>query len=120
MGVIRRRDPDRFRWEGVAVEDYTSEGSAGTKQLLIGPADGAGNFAIRYFEVPPGGASMLDNHAHDHGVVILRGRGVVRLGDERHAIVVGDVVYVAPHEVHQLENTGSEPLGFLCIVPARR
>ena len=59
-------------------------------------------------------------HAHDHGVVVLHGRGRVRLGDEEHAIGFGDVVYVAPHEPHAFEADGPEPLGFLCVVPARR
>ena len=32
-------------------------------------------FAIRYFEVEPGGQTVLDRHRHDHGVFILRGKG---------------------------------------------
>lgn len=119
MGTIHRRHPDAFRWEGVAVEGYAA-GGAVTKQVLIGSAEGAANFALRYFEIAPGGVSALDCHTHDHGVVVLRGHGVARLGAERHAIGAGDVVYVAPDEVHQFENDGDEPLGFLCAVPARR
>jgi len=29
-------------------------------------------------------------------------------------------VYVSPGAVHQFESEGPEPLGFLCVVPARR
>ncbi len=121
VGVIHRRHPDAFRWDDIALEGYgaTSE-RAVTKQVLVGVADGALNFALRYFEVAAGGSSALDEHAHDHGVVILRGRGVVRLGDERHPIAIGDVVYIAPNEVHQFENPGPEPLGFLCVIGAER
>jgi quercetin dioxygenase-like cupin family protein len=121
MSGIHRRQGDTFRWEDVAAEKYVGPGSADvTKQVLIGPADGAANFTVRYFEIAPGGSSALDTHAHDHGVVILRGRGVVRLGDGRHAIDVGDVVYISPNEVHQFENPGPDSLGFLCVVSARR
>jgi quercetin dioxygenase-like cupin family protein len=120
MGIIHRRHGEAFRWEGVAVEGYTpASANAVTKQVLIGAADGAANFALRYFEVAPGGSSALDRHAHDHGVLILRGRGTVRLGDEQHAIAIGDVVYVAPDETHRFENPGPEPLGFLCVVGGR-
>ena len=121
MGIIHRRQRDAFRWEGVPLDEYArSTACAVTKQVLIGPADGAPNFVVRYFEVAPGGSSALDRHAHDHGVLILRGEGVVRLGEERRPIGTGDVVYVAPHEVHQFENPGPEPLGFLCVVPSER
>jgi quercetin dioxygenase-like cupin family protein len=51
---------------------------------------------------------------------VLHGRGRVRLGAEEHVIGAGDVVYVAPHEPHAFEASGDEPLGFLCVVPARR
>jgi quercetin dioxygenase-like cupin family protein len=121
MGVIHRRSGESpaFQWEGVAIERYEDAAARVTKQVLIGPREGAAHFAVRYFEVAPGSASALDTHAHDHGVVVLRGRGVVRLGDERHPIAEGDVVYVAPGELHQFENPGSDPLGFLCVIPPK-
>ena len=33
---------------------------------LIGPAEEAANFALRYFEIEPGGWSSVDHHDHDH------------------------------------------------------
>ena len=36
-------------------------------------------------------------------------------------LLVGDTVYVGPHEVHQLHNpSATEPFGFLCLVDAER
>ena len=52
--------------------------------------------------------------------MVLRGRGEVRLGEGRHEVGFGDVVYVAPGEVHQLRNVGEEPFGFLCLVDVER
>ncbi len=88
--------------------------------MVIGPGDGARNFAVRYFELSPGSASALEAHPHDHGVVVMCGEGRVRLGEAEHAIGSGDVVYVEPNERHQFVNTGRAPLGFLCVVPPRR
>jgi quercetin dioxygenase-like cupin family protein len=51
---------------------------------------------------------------------VLRGRGRVTLGDGVHALGPGDVVYVSPNEPHCFEAEADEPLGFLCVVPARR
>lgn len=91
-----------------------------TKQVMIGPKEGAPNYSLRYFEIEPGGKSFFDQHDHDHGVMVLAGRGRVLLGVEQHEIEFGDVVYIAPNEIHQFENTGEEPLGFLCVAPAKK
>jgi quercetin dioxygenase-like cupin family protein len=123
MGSIRRfvGGEGEPRWEGVTVEPYApGDPRAGTRQVLIGPRDGAANFALRYFALAPGAVSSLDAHAHDHGVYVVHGRGRVRLGDVEHALGAGDVVYVAPHEPHEFAAAAEEPLGFLCVVPARR
>jgi quercetin dioxygenase-like cupin family protein len=75
---------------------------------------------LAYFEIGSGGFSTLEHHAHEHGVIVLRGRGQVHLGGTWHEVGIGDVVYIAPHEIHQLRNVSEEPFGFLCIVDAER
>lgn len=78
-------------------------------------------FHLRYFEIEPGGYSTRERHGHEHVVTVLRGRGTVTLGDEVWELGFGDVVYVAPWEIHQFANqSSSEPFGFLCVVPAQR
>ena len=72
---------------------------------------------MRYFRVPPGGRTALERHAHDHGVVIERGRARVTLGDEQHELGPGDVVYVGGDELHCFEALGDEALGFICVAP---
>lgn len=116
--VIRCRD---YRWQGVALKVYKEEQGPYrdvTRQTLLGEAPGedAVQFMTRYFEVQPGGYSTLELHQHPHAVIILRGRGEVVLGDQAHAIAPFDCVYVAPGTRHQFRATGSEPLGFLCVV----
>jgi ribulose-bisphosphate carboxylase large chain len=111
-------------WEGVPVEEYkqAADHHCGvTRTVLIGASGEQTAFHVRYFEIAPGGFSTLERHEHEHVVVVLRGRGEVRLGDDTHTITFGDTVYVAPNEVHQLRNpSASEPFGFLCMVDARR
>jgi quercetin dioxygenase-like cupin family protein len=110
MGAVHRRREDGT-WEGVAPRPY----EAGRRHELIdGPS-----YRVRYFEVPPGERTVLERHAHDHGVVIERGGALVTLGDEQHELGPGDVVYVAPDELHCFEALGDEPLGFLCVAPSR-
>jgi quercetin dioxygenase-like cupin family protein len=108
-----------FDWEGIAKKGYASANARGTSvRWLIEPEEHAPRFAIRYFEIDPGGYTPLDRHAHDHGVVVLRGDGQVLLGDETHNISAGDTIYVSPQEVHQFRCVGQDPLGFLCVISA--
>ncbi len=118
MGVVHRRKLGGWDWEGVPVVPYTGpDDVCGSRRVLIGPRERAPYFVIRYFELPPGCRSSLDRHPHDHGVVVLRGRAQVQLGEERFEVGPGDVIYIAPHEVHQFVNIGEEPFGFLCVIP---
>jgi quercetin dioxygenase-like cupin family protein len=85
MSSVRRFAPDAqgdYRWSEVERLRYKDEGSAPfkdiTRQVLFAQPDQA--CELRYFEVAPGGYSTLERHEHTHAVMILRGRGTVRLG----------------------------------------
>ena len=117
-------------WTGVEPARYKEEGEGpgcylgATRHTLLGAAaDGPGaalDFEVRYFELAPGGYSSLERHEHPHAVVVLEGRGTVRLGETVEEIGPFDVVYVAPHEVHRFSADSEQPLGFLCIVDRDR
>lgn len=126
MGVIHRlqgTENGELRWQDVSVRAYGAENSnakGATRQVLIGPAEEAPHFHMRYFAVQPGGHTSLDQHEHDHGVYILHGQARLRLSDEEHELHSGDTVYIPGNEVHQFFTVGTEPFGFLCVVPAKR
>ena len=116
MGTVHRRLSDRA-WDGVAAQPYDDAPGGVERHELIGRADGAPHYRVRYFHVPAGSRTALERHAHDHGVVIERGRARVTLGDDEHEVGAGDVVYVARDELHCFEALGDEPLGFICVAP---
>lgn len=65
--------------------------------------------------VPVGGSTQ----AHYHRVAeelyfFTAGHGRMTLGDERRDVGAGDCVVIPPGAVHQLVNTGDEPLVLLC------
>jgi quercetin dioxygenase-like cupin family protein len=84
---------------------------------LIGEGDQAPNFAMREFEVAPGGHTPKHFHDYEHEVYVLSGHGAVIDGDTQRPLKQGDVVLVAPNDVHQFRNTGAEPMRFLCLIP---
>ena len=84
---------------------------------LVGDQDQAPHFAMREFEVAPGGFTPRHSHPYEHEVFVLDGSGTIAEGDRIHPISSGDVIYVAPDDIHQFRNTGETPLRFLCLVP---
>lgn len=122
MGTIHRQHADAaaptWTYPTVPVTEYRTGAAAGiTRQVLVGEAEGAGDFLLRYFTFEPGGRSSLHRHPHRHGVVVLQGTGRVLLGDEWHDIGIGDAICTGSDELHQFEATGSTPLGFICVIP---
>jgi quercetin dioxygenase-like cupin family protein len=120
MGAIHRRTGSHS-WQGVEAVAYDDPSVAGVeKHELIGPAEGARDYRLRYFHVPAGARTARDRHRHDHGVVIVSGRALVTLGDEVQEVAEGDSVYVAGDELHCFEALGDEPLGFICVSSSSR
>ncbi|MGH2457717.1 MAG: cupin domain-containing protein [Chloroflexota bacterium] len=123
MGVVHRQvveGSETWDYRTVPVKEYASGNATvgATRRVLIGRDEGAEDFVVRYFTIPPGGHSALEHHRHQHGVVIVQGCGRVRLGDRWSEIGVGDAVYVEPDEVHQFQADDHQQLGFICVIPA--
>ena len=105
-------------YQQIESQTVDMDGAEGCRvRWLIGDKDKAPNFAMRQFEVAPGGHTPRHMHPYEHEVFVLEGEGVVLEGDQQHPLRTGDVVYVKPDEVHQFRNTGGQPLKFLCLVP---
>ena len=99
-------------------EAVDMEGASGCHvRWLIGAKDTAPNFAMRQYKIEPGGYTPKHFHPYEHEVYILEGEGEVLDGNEPRKLATGDVVYVAPDDVHQFRNTGDAPLLFLCLIP---
>ena len=107
-----------FRYRDVPAEKVGIKGARKTTvRWLIDANSGAPNFAMRLFEIEPGGCTPKHQHAWEHEVFVVAGQGVVVAADGRHPIRTGGVVYVAPDDVHQFRNTGDKPMRMLCMIP---
>jgi quercetin dioxygenase-like cupin family protein len=125
MSGVRRFAPQPsgdFGWERVERLRYKDEGSAPfrdiTRQVLFAQADQQAE--LRYFEIAAGGHSTLERHRHTHAVLVLRGRGSVRIGDDEFAIGEHDLVTIDPLAWHQFRADAGAALGFLCLVRSDR
>ncbi|MFW9771414.1 MAG: cupin domain-containing protein [Candidatus Heimdallarchaeota archaeon] len=96
--------------DGTPVEDVYV-------RWLIDENDGAHNFAMRRFEIRPNGKVPLHNHSQDHEIYILYGSGVFFNDSEEIRVQPGDAIYIPPNEEHGINNTGTDSLVFLCLIP---
>ena len=94
------------------------EGAQGAQiQWLIGKEDGAPNFAMRLFELGPGGHTPLHAHPHEHEVFVLEGTGIVMDEGTERRIGPEDAIFVPGGCEHNFQNTGDSVLRFLCLIP---
>jgi len=47
---------------------------------------------------------------------ILEGEGVMFIDEKSEKVYVGQAIYIPPHAIQHIQNTGSDALKFLCIV----
>jgi quercetin dioxygenase-like cupin family protein len=102
----------------VELETPEEEGIKDMKvRWLIAKKDGAKNFAMRLFEIQPGGYTPLHQHDWEHEVFVLEGNGVERDKTKDVPFKQGDVFYVPPMEWHQFVNNGEDVLKIICLIP---
>jgi quercetin dioxygenase-like cupin family protein len=87
------------------------------KGVLIGPNQGAPNFAMRRFTLAPGGTVPKHTNAVEHEQYVLEGEYVVGLEDEERTVSAGDTLLIPAGTVHWYRNEGDEPGAFICVVP---
>ncbi len=106
------------RFEERSEEKVTKYGTTGTTiRWLINKDNGARTFAMRRIVIQPKGRIPLHTHPEDHEIYVLSGEGAV-LKEEGEIPFQQDMfIYVPPNERHGFQNTGTEPLVILCMIP---
>lgn len=106
--VVRRAD---------SVPMRPVEAGRGTEmQVLVGPGEGAPNFALRRFRMAAGGGIPSHTNEVEHEQYVLRGRARITIGGTIHEVEPDDTLYIpagTPHSYEVLEG----PFEFLCVVP---
>jgi len=87
------------------------------KRLLLGPADGWQGWAMRLFELAPGGHTPRHRHPWPHINYVTAGRGTLYVDGVDNAVAAGSFAFVPAGALHQFSNAGDDPFAFLCIVP---
>lgn len=68
-----------------------------------------------WIELEPGGYAPDHEHDDKERVVVMSGRGIIKLGEEKKEIQPNDFIELDANERHQLINNGDALLALICF-----
>lgn len=117
--MTERRHPCVIHLSDAPVRTGEKGKRFGFTAKTLGQATGAKGIGCSWYEVPPGRTAFPMHYhcANEEAIFVLEGEGTLRIGDERVAVRAGDYVTMppGPDHAHQLINTGSAALRYLCM-----
>jgi (S)-ureidoglycine aminohydrolase len=82
-------------------------------QTLL-PGDTGFDFAVNVMNFAPGAhLHLVETHVMEHGLLMLSGGGIYRLGDAFYSVTAGDVIYMAPYCPQWFGALGKTPSSYL-------
>ena len=97
--------------------DATSTALMGDPDLQVRgllPDHAAFDFAVNTMTYQPGASlSMVEIHIMEHGLLMLEGGGIYRLGDAWYPVTVGDFIWMAPFCPQWFGALGKQPAKYL-------
>jgi len=98
--------------QDVAGEPFLGDPDARLKVLL--PTTPEFDLAVNVFTYQPGAAlPQVEVHVMEHGLLMLEGQGVYRLGDDWHPVQRGDVIWMGPFCPQWFVAMGKTPARYL-------
>jgi uncharacterized cupin superfamily protein len=119
MQRATRRHPNVVNATELQPRGFEKGGRFALSTRPLGRATGAHGIGCSLYEVPPG-RTAFPNHYHcanEESLYILEGSGTLRIGADDIPVGPGDYATfpAGPAHAHQLLNTGSATLRYLCF-----
>jgi len=115
------RKPDVLIGEegSIAPQAFMGDESLLVRTLL--PDDPAFDFAVNTMTYQPGAAlPIVESHIMEHGLLMLEGEGIYRLGDRWYPVAAGDFIWMAPYCLQWFGALGKVPAKYLIYKPWNR
>ena len=104
-----------------AVADVPLMGDPALRVRSLMPDGPAYDFAVNTMAYDPGAAlSMVEIHVMEHGLLMLEGGGIYRLGDSWYPVAAGDFIWMAPYCPQWFGAIGKRPAKYLIYKDWRR
>ena len=104
-----------------AVNPVALMGDEALRVRSLMPDGPAYDFAVNTMTYDPGAAlGMVEIHVMEHGLLMLEGGGIYRLGDAWYPVQAGDFIWMAPYCPQWFGALGKQPAKYLIYKDWRR
>ena len=106
--------PKHFRGLESELAPQPLLGDLALEVRALVPADAAFDFAVNTMTYQPGATlPMVEIHYMEHGLLMLEGGGIYRLGDSWYPTTAGDFIWMAPYCPQWFGALGKKPAKYL-------
>ena len=106
--------PGLFVGDEAAIAPTPLMGDPDLQVRSLLPDQPAFDFAVNTMTYQPGAAlSMVEIHVMEHGLLMLEGGGIYRLGDAWYPVTAGDFIWMAPFCPQWFGALGKQPAKYL-------
>jgi (S)-ureidoglycine aminohydrolase len=114
-------DPEMVIGSDTTVTPTPLMGDTALRVQNLMPDSPPYDFAVNTMTYDPGAAlSMVEIHIMEHGLLMLEGAGIYRLGDSWYPVQAGDFIYMAPYCPQWFGALGKTPAKYLIYKDWRR
>jgi (S)-ureidoglycine aminohydrolase len=104
-----------------AISPVALMGDEALRVRSLMPDGPAYDFAVNTMTYDPGAAlSMVEIHVMEHGLLMLEGGGIYRLGDAWYPVEAGDFIWMGPYCPQWFGALGKRPAKYLIYKDWRR
>jgi (S)-ureidoglycine aminohydrolase len=112
LASVERPGPIVSSEDAIASHPLNDDPDLQVKCLL--PDTMSFDFAVNTMVYQPGAAlSMVEMHVMEHGLLVLEGGGIYRLGDSWYPVTAGDFIWMAPWCPQWFGAIGKKPAKYL-------
>jgi (S)-ureidoglycine aminohydrolase len=106
--------PGAFCGSEESVESQPLMGDEDVRVRSLLPSDSRFDFAVNTMTFQPGASlAMVEMHVMEHGLLLLDGGGIYRLGDCWYPVSAGDFIWMAPYCPQWFGALGKKPARYL-------
>jgi (S)-ureidoglycine aminohydrolase len=97
LGVEKSESPRPIVSSEDAVSSHALDGDSDVQVKCLLPDDASFDFAVNTMVYQPGASlRMVEMHVMEHGLMMLEGSGIYRLGDSWYPVAAGDFIWMGP------------------------